>query len=135
MATILQSTPVAAKIPSPVVVVAYNPTRRGISQPEFDVGRYRMSRDPVAAIIAYNRRFVGRYEVLLQKKSQNLAKSPFKFFRGTFHLFARDMAEAILTEPPVLLPAEGALAVVGDIHGENYGAYKAEDGSVRLRHQ
>jgi uncharacterized protein (DUF2252 family) len=90
-----------------------------------------MPRNPVAAIIGYNRRFVGRYDVLLQRKVENLARSPFKFFRATFHLFAQDYAERLFAAPPTPLPADGALAIVGDIHGENYGTYKAADGTLR----
>ena len=55
-----------------------------------------MPRDPVAEIIAANRPFVGRYPKLLTRKFDRLAGGPFGFFRGTFHLFARDMVAGVL---------------------------------------
>ncbi len=90
-----------------------------------------MARDPIAEIIDYNRRFVGRYDAVLRHKLARLAADPFGFFRGTFHLFARDWAEATVDLPDIVLPAEGELRIVADIHGENFGTFKAADGTVR----
>jgi uncharacterized protein (DUF2252 family) len=88
-------------------------------------------RDPVAQIIAFNQRFRNRYPILLRQKIDRLASGPFGFFRGTFHLFAQDMVEGVLDpwklENP-FTPVE--IPIVGDIHTENYGTYKAEDGTI-----
>ncbi len=48
-----------------------------------------MARDPVQAVIAFNQRFRRRYPALLRAKIKRMADSPFGFFRGSFHLFAR----------------------------------------------
>ena len=90
-----------------------------------------MARDPIGEIIAYNRRFVGRYDHVLRHKLARLAADPFSFFRGTFHLFARDWAAATVDPPDIALPADGELRIVADVHGENFGTFKAADGTVR----
>src|SRR5207302_6536993 len=60
-------------------------------------------------------------------KVARMAASPFSFFRGTFHLFARDILNKN-HEPLPLLTGEGAeLDIIGDIHSENFGTYKAAD--------
>src|SRR4051812_36876473 len=59
-----------------------------------------------------------------------MATSPFAFFRGTFHLFARDTIGKFF-DPGLDLAGGGAeLDLVGDIHNENYGTYQAADGLV-----
>jgi uncharacterized protein (DUF2252 family) len=87
-------------------------------------------RDPVAEFMKYNRPFVPRGPELLRLKVARMAASPFAFFRGTFHLFAAD----VLNKQHEALPAistEGAqLDLVGDVHSENYGTFKADDGKV-----
>jgi len=90
-----------------------------------------MTRDPIADIIDYNRRFVGRYDAALRFKIERLAADPFGFFRGTFHLFARDWVAETVAPPDIALPGEGEMRIVADIHGENFGTFKASDGSVR----
>jgi uncharacterized protein (DUF2252 family) len=89
-------------------------------------------RDPVDAIILYNRRFLGRYDAPLRQKLRRLRKGPFRFFRATFHLFARDMADGVL-EPWRGSDPFGRTEVrlVGDIHSDNYGTFKAADGTIR----
>ena len=91
-----------------------------------------MRRDPIQEIIAYNSRFLGRYPQLLAQKIERMASGPFGFFRGTFHLFARDMIAGVLDpwqNANPFTPVETDL--VGDIHSENYGTFKAADGTVR----
>lgn len=90
-----------------------------------------MPRDPVQEVIEYNRRFVGRYDAVLRAKLDRLAANPFGFFRGTFHLFARDWVRATVHPPEIALPAAAELKIVADIHGENFGTFKAADGTVR----
>jgi uncharacterized protein (DUF2252 family) len=59
-----------------------------------------------------------------------MAGSAFAFFRGTFHLFARDILDHYYETVPRPAGAEAELDLVGDIHGENYGSYRADDGRV-----
>jgi uncharacterized protein (DUF2252 family) len=91
-----------------------------------------VSRDPIAAIIAYNRPFRGRYSVLLRQKILRLARGPFDFFRGTYHLFTDDLAAGRFdpwkTDNPFTTVE---IPIVGDIHSENYGTYRAEDGRIQ----
>ena len=54
-------------------------------------------RDPVAEFMTYNRPFVRRNPELLRLKVARMAASPFAFFRGTFHLFARDVLDKAST--------------------------------------
>jgi uncharacterized protein (DUF2252 family) len=87
-------------------------------------------RDAVAEFMEYNRPFARRHPELIRFKVARMAESPFAFFRGTFHLFARDILNKT-HEPLPLLTGEGAeLEIIGDIHSENYGTFKAADGIV-----
>ncbi len=86
------------------------------------------TRDPIAEFKSYNRAFALRSPELLRQKVARMAESPFAFFRGTFHLFARDVLDRFLEGVPLLL-AEGAeVDLVGDIHSENYGTFTGGDG-------
>jgi len=81
-------------------------------------------RDPVAEILRYNRRFQGRYPLLLRRKAALLSDSPFVFFRGTFHLFARDWVEGRLDPWPAGSPmGSREFRICADLHGENFGTY------------
>jgi uncharacterized protein (DUF2252 family) len=85
-------------------------------------------RDPLAEIIQYNSRFMGdgRDPGWLRSKLNRLCASPFGFLRGTFHLFVADWP--IFGHDPL---AEGApQPIVGDLHLENFGAYRSADGVV-----
>jgi uncharacterized protein (DUF2252 family) len=87
-----------------------------------------MTRDPLDAIIRYNRRFVGdgRDPNWLKLKLDRLCAAPFGFLRGTFHLFVADWA-TVGDDP---LAAGADQPIVGDLHLENFGAFRAADGSV-----
>jgi uncharacterized protein (DUF2252 family) len=87
-------------------------------------------RDPVAEFMTYNRPFVARGPELLRLKVARMAASPFGFFRGTFHLFARDVLEKNHEALPAMVTDGADLDLVGDIHSENYGTFKAADGLV-----
>jgi len=87
-------------------------------------------RDPVAEFMTYNRPFVSRGPELLRLKVARMAASPFGFFRGTFHLFARDVLDRTNEALPALATGGADLDLVGDIHSENYGTFKAADGKV-----
>jgi len=86
------------------------------------------ARDPLDAVIRYNRQFVGdgRDPAWLRMKLDRLCASPFGFLRGTFHLFVADWPR--LGDDPLAAGAEQA--IVGDLHLENFGAFRAADGSV-----
>ncbi|HEX9101105.1 MAG TPA: DUF2252 family protein, partial [Polyangia bacterium] len=87
-----------------------------------------VSRDALGAIVRYNSQFVGpgRDPAWLRLKLERLCASPFGFLRGTFHLFVSDWAR--LGDDPLAAGAEQP--IVGDLHLENYGAFRAGDGSV-----
>jgi uncharacterized protein (DUF2252 family) len=83
-------------------------------------------RDPLAELIRYNKQFTsaGRDPRWLKTKLDRLCASPFGFLRGTFHLFALDWRT--LGDDPL---ADGpAQPIVGDLHLENFGAFKTADG-------
>lgn len=84
-------------------------------------------RDPVGQILAYNRRFAGRYPLLLRRKLALLSESPFLFFRGTFHLFAADWADGRFDAWPEASAIRAReIRICADIHSENFGAYGGE---------
>jgi uncharacterized protein (DUF2252 family) len=87
-------------------------------------------RDPIQEFMDYNRPFARRNAELLRFKVARMAESPFAFFRGTFHLFARDVLERVQDAGPLFSGTGPELDLVGDIHSENYGTYKAQDDLV-----
>src|SRR5262249_28647361 len=92
--------------------------------PGRDREREAAMRDAIQEFMAYNRPFARRGPELLRFKISRMAESPFAFFRGTFHLFARDVLDRTY-EPLALISGSGPeLDLVGDIHGENYGTFK-----------
>jgi uncharacterized protein (DUF2252 family) len=82
-------------------------------------------RDPLESIIEYNRALTGegRKKDWLRIKLDRLCASPFGFLRGTFHLFVQDWRE-IGDDPLDPGPDQ---PIVGDLHLENFGAYRAAD--------
>ena len=87
-------------------------------------------RDAIAEFMTYNRPFARRNPELLRFKIARMAESPFAFFRGTFHLFARDVLAGVSAPLPLFTGTGVELDLVGDLHSENYGTYKANDGLV-----
>jgi uncharacterized protein (DUF2252 family) len=86
------------------------------------------ARNPLDALVRYNRQFVGsgRDPAWLSLKLDKLCASPFGFLRGTFHLFVADWPA--YGDDPL---ADGAeQPVVGDLHLENFGAFRAGSGDV-----
>jgi uncharacterized protein (DUF2252 family) len=73
----------------------------------------------VDEIVAFNRE---RNSKLVRLKFRRMAKDPFAFFRGTGHLFAADWPRL---RPPDVGPS---LLICGDLHLENFGAYRTDDG-------
>ncbi len=58
---------------------------------------------------------------LLKIKYEALTENPFRFYRGTCHLFYEDLLKA---SP---LPLSPLTWVCGDLHIENYGSYKGDN--------
>jgi uncharacterized protein (DUF2252 family) len=76
-------------------------------------------RSAVDQILAFNRRFP---RAQLQGKLERMTASHFTFFRATFHLFAYDLRDGWCRNWP-LANVEGP--IIGDLHTENFGAYRA----------
>jgi uncharacterized protein (DUF2252 family) len=87
-------------------------------------------RDPVEEFKAYNRPLARRNPELLRYKVARMAQGTFSFYRGTFHLFARDVLDGLAGPLPLATGAGAELDLVGDIHSENFGTFEAEDGQV-----
>jgi uncharacterized protein (DUF2252 family) len=87
-------------------------------------------RDPIEEFMIFNRPFAQRNPDLLRLKVARMAETALAFFRGTFHLYARDVIERRNTWLPLLSGGGAELDLVGDIHSENYGTYKAKDGLI-----
>lgn len=85
-------------------------------------------RDPVAEFKDHNRPLARRNPELLRYKVARMAEGPYPFYRGTFHLFARDVLGGLAGALPLPAGSGPELDLVGDIHSENYGTFKAEDG-------
>jgi uncharacterized protein (DUF2252 family) len=85
-------------------------------------------RDAIALFQDYNRAFALRNPELLRLKVARMAVSPFTFFRGTFHIFARDILENFYDSGPRNGGGAVEMDLVGDIHTENFGTYQAVDG-------
>jgi uncharacterized protein (DUF2252 family) len=83
-------------------------------------------RDPVGEFKNYNRRQALRNPELMRYKIARMAEGPFPFFRGTFHLFAKDVIALMADASPLLMGSSAELDLVGDIHSENYGTIEAE---------
>jgi hypothetical protein len=103
------------------------------------MSRHVLSRNPVDEIIAYNlplvaegRRVLGKdgsdlTAEALRRKLDALARSSFSFFRGTFHLMAADLLAGRVAGAPAAAP-DGL--IVGDLHLENFGVYRAASGAL-----
>jgi uncharacterized protein (DUF2252 family) len=87
-------------------------------------------RDAIQEFMSFNRPFARRNPELLRFKVARMAESPYGFFRGTFHLFARDVLDKASQPLPLLTGAGVEMDLVGDIHSDNYGTFKAADGVV-----
>src|SRR6202521_5687449 len=87
-------------------------------------------RDPIVEFQNFNRALARRNPELLRLKIARMAASPFACFRGTFHLFARDVLARQEEWVPLLSGGGAEMDLVGDIHSENYGTFKASDGQV-----
>ncbi len=87
-------------------------------------------RDAVEQFRKFNREDALRSHELMRMKINRMAESPFAFFRGSFHLFAADVVAGEIAALPSASEAATELDLVGDIHSENYGTFKAADGAI-----
>jgi uncharacterized protein (DUF2252 family) len=81
-------------------------------------------RSAVEQILRFNRGF---HAYSLGVKLGRLTSSPFGFFRGTFHIFCRDLDKGPFRKWPML---EARGPIVGDLHTENFGTFRAITGQV-----
>jgi uncharacterized protein (DUF2252 family) len=58
---------------------------------------------------------------MVERKYQLLAEDPFRFFRGTNHLFYEDLKKS------GALPPSPSVWLCGDLHLENFGSYKGDN--------
>ncbi len=73
----------------------------------------------VDQILSYNARLSKKD---LPHKLDMLTGSPFQFFRGTFHVFCRDLN---LKEFRAIPMTRSAGPIVGDLHSQNFGIFRA----------
>ena len=66
----------------------------------------------------------GRRPDLLKMKYEAMRRSPYRFFRGTCHLFYEDF------KYQVNWPDDTRAWICGDLHLENFGTFKAENGLI-----
>ena len=74
------------------------------------------------AVDAILRHDEGRGPELLRRKYERMGADVFAFFRGVDHLFAAAWPGLVPLDPGP------AILICGDLHLENFGAYRAEDG-------
>jgi len=74
--------------------------------------------DPVTAILAAGR---GAEPALLARKYATMRQTPFSFMRGTCHLFFATLPRVAALE------AAPRTWLSGDLHAENFGAYKGDN--------
>ncbi|MDB5273656.1 MAG: hypothetical protein JWO58_2023 [Chitinophagaceae bacterium] len=80
-----------------------------------------MSLQTIAQIEAFN---AGRIPDLLQLKYKNMREDVFKFYRGTAHLFYQHLS------PKDMLYQSPSVWICGDLHFENFGSFKGDNGLV-----
>src|SRR6187402_727914 len=71
-------------------------------------------------ITTYNKDFLPD---IVQIKYEAMAENIFRFYRGTCHLFYEDLKE-------VSLPPSPLTWICGDLHLENFGSYRGDNGLV-----
>ena len=81
----------------------------------------RKDRDVWGLIQAFNSQ---RDRDILHQKYRKMQKSAFAFFRGTCHLFYRDLP------PDSMLNVAPIVWICGDLHLENFGAYKGDNRQI-----
>ncbi len=79
-----------------------------------------MNRSAVKLIKEYNQ---DRHPEILKFKYKAMAESPFRFLRGSCHLFYHDYSKN-----PALKSDTTSVWLCGDMHIENFGAYQGDNG-------
>ncbi len=87
-------------------------------------------RDANERFMAFNREYAQRNQELIRMKIDRMAESAFAYFRGSFHLFAEDVVAGQIAALPSAVDTATEMDLVGDIHGDNFGTYKADDGAI-----
>src|ERR1700761_4412308 len=77
--------------------------------------------EPTKRIIAFNESRIPKMRPL---KYRLMLENPFRFFRGTCHLFYEDLVAA------GELPAGPLGWICGDLHLENFGSYRSDNNQV-----
>ncbi|MBD2451199.1 DUF2252 domain-containing protein [Nostoc sp. FACHB-152] len=78
-------------------------------------------------IYQYNHQFATQLPQELATKMQKMAVSPFAFYRGTAHIFYRDMQT--LPSSAFVNSATGAIWLEGDMHMQNLGGMRDSNGN------
>lgn len=96
---------------------------RPVSIYEFPENNYLSKKNPILSSIAervkqFNQDRLPAYTAL---KYQVMAENPFRFLRGTCHLFYEDLSRSDA------LPQYPLSWVCGDLHLENFGSYKGDN--------
>jgi uncharacterized protein (DUF2252 family) len=83
--------------------------------------KHNQNRDVWRSIQVFNRQ---HDRAILELKYAKMRKNAFGFFRGTCHLFYRDLpSDSELNTAPVIW-------ICGDLHLENFGAYKGDNRQI-----
>jgi uncharacterized protein (DUF2252 family) len=90
------------------------------------MGVFSVPQDPNSIYDAIVRFNADRVPDLVHRKLKRIDESVFAFFRGTDHLFGAAW--------PALMPEDPGPAVLccGDLHLENFGAYRSQEGDFRF---
>ncbi len=72
-------------------------------------------------VMAFN---ANRNPTVIKQKYKRMARSAFRFFRGTTHIFYEDLAQ---NDAFLALPPSPLCWICGDLHLENFGSYKADN--------
>lgn len=81
------------------------------------------------AQLDYDVRATGRFEGLFERKLARVMVSAFAFLRGSAPLFY----EILRTHPELARGPKGKGWITGDLHMENFGAYRTDDHDVKSR--
>lgn len=72
----------------------------------------------------------GLDELTRREKYQRMADSPFAFYRGTAHLYYRDLAHRQMIEKSPFSSVDAITWIQGDLHLSNFGAFCDGEGDV-----
>jgi len=64
------------------------------------------------------------------EKYDNMSVSPFAFYRGTAHLYYRDLDAQGLVDAAAFVAQDAETWIQGDLHVQNFGSFDDDDGEV-----